>query len=698
MRTSKICQYLVAPISIALFFLGMLLTTVQAQQGTSGAAVQPDAPSDISGRVTNNAGEPVEAIDVFLEQREGTYWRSLRKTDTNTDGRFRFAILGSGIYRVNFRDPSSLYLATSFEDGAEIVLAGTSVDTIDVTLVKATVISGTLSGNHNRNWSSATVTAYRYEGDEWHREQWLDLPRDVYSATYEFVDLAAGQYAICADAYYYNGLAVSSSDEALAEEMAVPRSTQIDSEGSANLASVLIGKCYQNSGTGLDDATVLQLLKEGFIHNVDIVLGTGTETGHITGIVTNQQGEALDDIFVKLLPVSSLSPVGAHTNAQGQFSLQVREAATYTLSFYDATLTYATAYLGDTIWLDAAERHFISPTMPLHDLDVNLHLGGQITGSVTISNETPLLAGEVVAQLYVNDMWRSVAHAAIDGNGNFALQGLPAGTYRLWIEVSIDRDTSYAEYYDGGETDGVSGIVLAEGETISDMRVNLAASNYDGVIGGRVTANGEPLSGIRVEFDRMMGDGYSPFLYSYTDTDGYYKLEGLSNQFGYCIRFVDPKLRYATVFYGDNPQGMFCERVKIPDDNLSLNNDIALVEGGGISGTVQVASGQVEDDMEVIVYRRDLAHESPSGGIFVSHAETLISTEPDQNGHYLITGLLPGEYQIQFRYGYKSLYYGLTNDLLLATDIPVQAGQITQDIDHIWGLTKKTYLPMVLGE
>jgi hypothetical protein len=116
------------------------------------------------------------------------------------------------------------------------------------------------------------------------------------------------------------------------------------------------------------------------------------------------------------------------------------------------------------------------------------------------------------------------------------------------------------------------------------------------------------------------------------EASGAYRIDGLAPE-KYVVEFLDPQRNYVTQFWDDKLRGEESNLVEVESEATATGIDAAMVEGGRIEG---VLTGGGE----------------PLSGVFVCWAEPTVEvlgcTGTGADGHYLITGLPSGNYELGF--------------------------------------------------
>ncbi len=135
-------QRVIASLALAVLCL-LAPNTAHAQD----APTSPDVVGSISGRVVDEAGEPLAGIQVTGQSEGGQSYASVV---TDAEGNYRLNNLVTGLYRLQFQDyrqryASEFYNNVQVYDEAELVpVSANNVTGIDATLTRSGRISGTV--------------------------------------------------------------------------------------------------------------------------------------------------------------------------------------------------------------------------------------------------------------------------------------------------------------------------------------------------------------------------------------------------------------------------------------------------------------------------------------------------------------------------------------------------------------------------
>jgi hypothetical protein len=276
---------------------------------------------------------------------------------------------------------------------------------------------------------------------------------------------------------------------------------------------------------------------------------------------------------------------------------------------------------------------------------------------------------------------------------------VPAGRYRLLATSNYGAyPTALQGFYGGSTLDSAKDIVIKTGETKKNINVILGATEFDSAISGLVTAGGKPVSGIEVGLINPIyqtpNNSVMPFIWTKTDQQGRYRLEGLSIG-PYQVAFRDPAGLYATTLY--TPSNDFFSPFLYITQTAEISNiNISLSPGGTIRGHVRVGKDQQAGGY-LIQILSSLAFD-PFGASILPY----IDERSNANGAYEVKGVPPGTYTMRIPVPAGSeaspttyFYYGLNKDISAPLTVTLTAGQQLNGIDIYLFTTPDTFLPSI---
>lgn len=304
----------------------------------------------------------------------------------------------------------------------------------------------------------------------------------------------------------------------------------------------------------------------------------------------------------------------------------------------------------------------------------------QISGRITAADGTAISAYTVCAYAYAYDTnrpetGRLVSGRAAGASGDYALTGLPPGTYVIgFADCAATPGTDAPEYAGGGTViEAARQYALSRGRSVTGVDARLRPGTS---ISGTVTAasDARPLGGICVDATTF-GTVTGPLAPTHgaTAADGTYSLTHLP--------VIGPAASYTLTFTDCNtPRRYLATPASAPADPTvaqpATGVDAALAIGASISGTVVDAGGATAPGGDVCVSAQpaDYLH---SGAL---NTEDMART--DGTGHYSLGGLAPDAYAVRFGDCTTdgSVHPGDRNDATVLESVRVGDGQaVTHD-------------------
>lgn len=303
---------------------------------------------------------------------------------------------------------------------------------------------------------------------------------------------------------------------------------------------------------------------------------------------------------------------------------------------------------------------------------------GHITGTVTGPDGVPLAAIEVQAWRENTAWWELAASATTDSEGRYDLSGLGATNYRVkFIDTRVPKEYAF-EYYDNQATVMTAQNVYVPPDlTTPDINAQLDVGAH---ITGTVTdGDGGPLSDISVEVLAKVtyyyGDVWEPVGAITTTAAGAYDIGGLMAG-SYRVRFRDPTLSYAEVYYNGQADPASAELVTVGVGQVRGGVDAQMPLGSHITGTVRAqSSGDLLASTQVRAYRFDGASWYPA-----------FSALSDASGVYDLKGLPASVYRVGFSDSrwprqYMDQYYDMQPGIDSATPVSVGVGVTVSAVD-----------------
>jgi 5-hydroxyisourate hydrolase-like protein (transthyretin family) len=612
--------------------------SVTANTITSNINAQLASKGQITGTVTDSAGNPLDSIDVTAYRWDGSRWYGVRSDRTNASGNYSIR-LDAGTYRVMFSH--SNYVNEYYDNALDIdsatdisVTGNTTTSNINAQLASLNLkshITGTVTDSAGNPLQSISVTAYRWDGSRW---GWVRSDQTDASGNYNIGGLDAGTYRVMFSGSYYSAYATEYYDNAL----------------------------------DIDSATDISVTDNTTTSNINAQLAL---KGHITGTVTDSAGNPLQSISVKAYRWNGSRWDWVRsdgTDASGNYDIGRLNAGTYRVKF-SGGYYYATEYYDKALDIDSATDISVTDNVIISNINAQLALKGQITGTVTDSAGNPLEDIWVTAYRWDGSRWDSVRYDRTDASGSYDFGRLDAGTYR--VKFSGGYSSAYvSEYYDNVlDIDSATDILVTVNMTMFNISAQLALK---GQITGTVTDSaGNPLEDILVwayrwDASRWRWDGVRS---DQTNASGSYDI-GPLDAGTYRVKFSHSN--YNTEYYDNVLDIDSATDISVTDNTITSNINAQLALKGQITGTVTDSAGNPLEDILVWAYHWD-----------GSRWDWANSDRTDASGNYDI-GLDVGTYRIYFddySRTYSSEYYNGALNINSATDISVTANAITSNIN-----------------
>jgi hypothetical protein len=314
----------------------------------------------------------------------------------------------------------------------------------------------------------------------------------------------------------------------------------------------------------------------------------------------------------------------------------------------------------------------VAVTAPATTEGVNaeLHAGGQISGRViAAATHAPLANVDICAE---NQSTKNYYCALTSSSGEYAITGMPSGSYRVEFFSFLSEVSYLSQYYSNKSSIGEAETIgVTAGTTVAGINAELQSANQGGQITGTVTeASGAaaPIAGIEVcAYDTSEVDFFETC--APTNSKGEYALSGL------------PEGTFEVFFSGENCESEPCTTQNyLPQyyqgqtsrgaatflkvvANKSTNGINAKMEAGGeVEGRV-VSAAAGEPALAYVVVCAD-------------GSESEICTESNGNGEYKIKGLPTGS-------SYEFLFNDYSGNYVDATveHVSIKAGEVTEGVD-----------------
>lgn len=563
----------------------------------------------IHGTVSSASG-PVPGVNVGLFNSYGQPASNSAVSDAS--GNYTMSGIAPGSYKINFNASSTGAYGSQWYSGKTdsgsadpVTVSSGQSTTANATLVLGGAVSGQLTSDGSTGIQGVTVQLIDASGNY--------VPIFTYTdagGSYALHGINPGSYKLFFDAssagyvsQWYNGKADSASADAFG----------VVSGGSLTASAVL-------------------------------TLGTS-----VSGTVTDlSSGSPIMGIMAQLYQPNSTggyNSITATTDSSGGYSFNGVGAGTYKVCFAANYTTYVPKCYDNLSYdvLHATTVTVAAPPETSTGINAALVLGGNINGQVTdgtngIAQFTVMLYDAASGTLVSSNPVSS------SNNGNYALSGIPAGSYQLFFS---SNGGFVGRWYDGysGSTAQASAatVTLNPGDYSGGIGVTLAKGMS---LSGTVSNGSQPLPNIPVTLEDSSGNAVTipnsgPSSAS-TDANGHYTLSVPSA--GDYLIYFGGGAGYSAKWYAQGSASATLAdagSVHANDGDSLTGFDIVLTQGGSISGKLTDAgnAGAPVAGIQVTVF---------------SNSTGLINATSNGSGNYTVTGLADASYSVCFYSGSTS--------------------------------------------
>ena len=352
--------------------------------------------------------------------------------------------------------------------------------------------------------------------------------------------------------------------------------------------------------------------------------------GEISGTVTNRSGAKLRGICVATFGKVTGGYIGleARTAANGSYHLRGLFPGKYPLEFSVGCGSHGSNY-------GPASHRAVKVRYGQHlTVDARLARGASITGKVTLSSSTGTpLSGICVdasnADGSVSDF------TATHSGGRYRAVGLTGGKYQLQFSAGCNNPGNYTTTFKTAHT-------TASRQTSGVNAVLQAGGTISGVV---TDSHGKPIPGICLQLDGR--NSYTAQVPDSTGDDGSYAITGLSAG-TYEVGFsggCGNSGNYAPTWYQNQTDESLATPITLSTGGTATA-DQQMQPGATITGQVTDASGH---RLSGICVYAATEMQTEFGAVFTQDSFT-------EKGRYTISGLAPGQYEVDFGCGLRSPY------------------------------------------
>jgi len=555
----------------------------------------------ITGHITDSLGAGIQGCRVFAFYAKDNYIDYYNSEYSDANGYYEVKGLPVGNYIVMFRPPSGssyrgiLYNNTLDPDNAtEVpVLAGQTTSGIDAVLPKGGVITGRVTDGNGNGLGKVTL-------------------RLIDAATNKYLNLIGHTATTDVNGYY--------------TIYAEPGQWKLTFQAWSISGNGYVSEFY-NDRSIVENADILTVNPEETLANIDAVLSTGG--GKISGYVKDSAGTDLYGVDINVYDTQYNYWIGnATTDPGGYFEVPGMIPGNYKIFTLYSDI-YPVEWYSDKTSFATAD---VVPVTEGGNTEVIIILGGNDPGATAVTGRVTDYSGSGIENVNVNiyDPDNNfINSASTDSNGDYAVEGIPAGSYKVYFDTNGTGNYLAEWYQNKGAFDEADTITVATGQVLENIDAQLAEG---GIISGRVMNEAEVgVEGVQVKVRDLDSNLITT---ANTDANGDYTIQRLPAN-SYKIYFdVNNANGYYVGQWNNNRDTFETADILVLTAGVTSVVDAILGDGMGISGTVTDGSANPLLDIFVEIYE-------PSG-LYVTDIYT------DSSGNYEIKGLAPGNYKVYF--------------------------------------------------
>ena len=319
-----------------------------------------------------------------------------------------------------------------------------------------------------------------------------------------------------------------------------------------------------------------------------------------------------------------------------------------------------------------------------------------IAGKVVSEVDNSPIANAKVFALRVQSMIMLNKYSAVsDAEGNYAIDKLPAGQYRVYVQA----DGYVAEFYEDTQNPLLAVVIpLASNEEVTGIDFALeVGGTISGVVLDSTGAGIHKALVTATSYDMFSQPPWADSLLlwgaDYTDENGNYKISTLdSGVYRVSAQIdIDTFPHVQLQFYDHKTTYADADPVAVDNGQVVTDIDFQFDYGlptGGIAGHIQDADGNPLKEIYVFAWRSNLGS---SDHFDFRNFRNVAKT--DENGDYEIRNLEAGKYIVSASrlewWNLETLYYDNVTSYREATTVPV-SDTITTGIDFTFGQTFDT--------
>jgi len=253
---------------------------------------------------------------------------------------------------------------------------------------------------------------------------------------------------------------------------------------------------------------------------INISLPDCTNTGNISGKVTDGIGNGLENIHVKIYDQNSNHVNNAWTDSSGNYTADCLNEGNYRI-FFDTSQTeyYVSEWYNDKDSFNTADLVSVTAGSTTTGIDTVLEEGGGIKGKIT--NISGIGIENVCVIVYLPSGGSYVAYKYTDSSGGYEIKNLKIGSYKIWLNTTYASGDYASEWYNDKDSFNTADLVLVTaGTTTTSIDAELP---YTGpIVSGEVKNSvGTGIEGVIITFSNEGGtattDSSGSYLHNVCD-------------------------------------------------------------------------------------------------------------------------------------------------------------------------------------
>lgn len=441
---------------------------------------------------------------------------------------------------------------------------------------------------------------------------------------------------------------------------------------------------YWGGVSTVEEATSITVGPSGQVDDIDLIASPAST---LSGTLTAPGSEGFDQesptIYYQLYrrivvdDVVSWLLVSDLHSAPHSYTIEGLAAGTYRMHFQTYSQRYMPQFWKGAETLETATDITVGTGQRVTGIDGQLRQSPALSGSVRGVDGTPMKGVEVeVFRLQSGgsgSYWTTFSGAVTRADGTFTVTLRP-GEYKVFAR----HDGFTTTYWKNATTLDDATIVKHVEGTPTDLAMTLAPR---GSISGRVVSvDDTPLDQIHATLYTEVTDGdddqWEEVRTQTSNANGAWSFEGVSPG-RYVVGFSDPRGTYASEYFDDTPYFALAEELVVSSGSIVSGIDAELAVGGSVAGTVSGPGSLEREAVGVTAYQRA----DVGDGLEWMPVDT---AEVTAQGQYLIDGLGPGDYRIEFfdHSGTAAAeYWDDADDIDDADDVEVVEGRTREGVD-----------------